>query len=415
MLLARFQEVRALTVALCAPLTAEDQVLQSMPDASPAKWHLGHTTWFFETLVLAQAEQRHCRHDPRFAYLFNSYYNTLGERLPQAHRGLLSRPTLAEVHAYRAAVDERMALVLARPLPPDLAVLVTLGLNHEQQHQELLLTDIKHLFSLNPFPPAYAPPPTPRAHRRAALLEYRAFEGGLTGIGHIGGGFCFDNEEPRHRVFLEPFRLATRTVTNGELLEFVRDGGYSRPECWLADGWDHVRRHGWQRPLYWADSLDHEHTLHGKAELALQAPACHLSYYEADAFARWAGARLPTEVEWEHAARQGPCAGGHFLESGLLHPCVSTADGTHELTALLSMLGDVWEWTASAYTPYPGYRPAAGAIGEYNGKFMANQLVLRGGSCLTPGAHIRVSYRNFFRPDARWQMSGVRLADGARA
>jgi len=417
-LLARFQAVRDQSLALAAPLSAEDQMVQSMPDASPTKWHLAHTTWFFETLVLAQAEQPHHEHDPRFAFLFNSYYNSLGEMLPQPRRGLMSRPTLEEVRAYRTAVDARMAQLLTRPLPAEVAAIVTLGLHHEQQHQELLLMDIKHLFSLNPFPPAYAPatlpatlPATvngqPDAPLSAAPLEYQAFEGGLRETGHSGADFCFDNEQPRHPVWLEPFRLANRTVTNGELLEFVRDGGYSRPSCWLSDGWDHVRRNAWQRPLYWAPSLDHEHTLHGTAPLCLAAPACHLSYYEADAFARWAGARLPTEAEWEHAARQGAAGGGNFLESGLLHPRIASARAD---VGLLAMLGDVWEWTASAYSPYPGYRPVAGAIGEYNGKFMANQLVLRGGSCLTPGAHIRVSYRNFFRPEARWQMSGVRLA-----
>jgi ergothioneine biosynthesis protein EgtB len=409
-------EVRALTQALASPLTVEDQVVQSMPDASPTKWHLAHTTWFFETLVLAQADSTYRWHDERFGYLFNSYYNTLGPMHERAQRGLLSRPTLAQVLAYRACIDERMAQLLADPgLPPALADVALLGIQHEQQHQELLLTDIKHLFSLSPLKPAYTPPVPGRPRSVAAPLGYRAFAGGLAEIGHAGAGFCFDNEQPRHRVHIAPFRLATRPATNGELLEFVRDGGYSRPSCWLADGWDHARRHEWQRPLYWAESLDHEHTLHGPQALDLAAPACHLSYYEADAFARWAGARLPTEEEWETAATLAAAPSGNFLESGLLHPCVSTAgevprpQGTPP--ELLQMLGDVWEWTSSAYCAYPGYRPAQGAIGEYSGKFMVNQLVLRGGSCLTPRAHIRTSYRNFFSPAARWQMSGVRLAD----
>lgn len=412
----RFAQVRAATLALCAPLHIEDYVVQSMPDASPVKWHLAHTTWFFEELVLTGTLPGYRFHDERFRYLFNSYYNTVGPMHSRPQRGLLSRPTVQEVLAYRACIDERMGELIGRParLTATAAAMITLGLNHEQQHQELILTDLKHLFSLNPLQPAYRPPPHgPQAHRAAPPLTYRRFEGGLTGIGHTGEGFCFDNELPRHRAHLAPFALASRPVTNGEYLEFVRDGGYRRPEHWLADGWATVRRHGWRRPIYWARSLDHELTLSGERELALAAPVCHVSYYEADAFARWAGERLPTEAEWEHAASSLAAHGGpdgHFLESGDLHPRPAEPGAPGELRQLM---GDVWEWTQSAYAPYPGYRTAPGAAGEYNGKFMVNQLVLRGGSCATPRSHIRPSYRNFFGPAARWQFSGVRLARDA--
>jgi ergothioneine biosynthesis protein EgtB len=407
-LLGRYRQVRERTRALCAPLAIEDQVVQSMTDASPAKWHLAHTTWFFEELVLRQAERDFRPEDARFAYLFNSYYNSLGRMHARARRGLLSRPTVGEIHAYRSRVDERMARLLAGPgLTPTLEAVLVLGLNHEEQHQELLLTDIKHLFSLNPLQPAYAPAaPAPAAGAAAAPLAWHAFPGGFAEIGHPGTGFCFDNEQPRHGVWLEPYRLASRPVSNGDLKEFVRDGGYRRAGCWLSDGWDHVRRGRWRRPLYWAESLDHEHTLSGPRELDPAAPACHLSYYEADAFARWAGARLPTEAEWEAAAARAPVT-GNFLATGLLHPC---AGGSCSAGTPAQMFGDVWEWTSSAYSPYPGYRADVGALGEYNGKFMVSQLVLRGGSCLTPAGHIRASYRNFFHPAARWQMTGVRLA-----
>ena len=382
----RYLAVRAATVELCAPLAIEDYVVQSMPDASPAKWHLAHTSWFFEEFVLARAAADYRAYDDRFRYLFNSYYNSVGPMHCRAARGMLSRPTVAEVMDYRAAVDERMASLLAAGgLPDGLEGVLILGLEHERQHQELLLTDIKHLFSLNPLLPAYRErlrqQPT-----RAAPLRYLRFEGGLTGIGHAGAGFCFDNELPHHRALVAPFRLANRPVTNGEYLEFVRAGGYEDARLWLSDGWTLARREGWRQPIYWSRSLEEEFTLTGTRELDPEAPLCHVSYYEADAFARWMGARLPTEFEWELAAGGVPLT-GNFVERGTWHPraAIPAPD------TLLQMFGDVWEWTQSAYAPYPGYSPASGALGEYNGKFMINQLVLRGGSCATPRDHIRAT------------------------
>ena len=410
--LKRYLEVRAATVELCSPLAIEDYVVQSMPDASPVKWHLAHTSWFFEEFVLARGVAGFRAHEERYRYLFNSYYNAVGAMHCRAARGMLSRPTVAEVMAYRAAVDERMASVLeAGTLPDGLEAVLALGLEHERQHQELLLTDIKHLFSLNPLLPAYCQREPARRPRRAAPLRLLRFEGGLTGIGHAGTGFCFDNELPRHRALVPAFRLASRPVTNGEFLEFVRAGGYEDARLWLADGWALARREGWQRPIYWSSSLEEEFTLTGMRQLDPAAPLCHVSCYEADAFARWAGARLPTEFEWELAAGSVP-ATGNFLERGEWHPRAAAVPeaGWGACESLLQMFGDVWEWTQSAYAPYPGYSPASGALGEYNGKFMINQLVLRGGSCATPEAHIRASYRNFCPPAARWQFSGVRLA-----
>lgn len=409
----RYLAVRAASVDVCAPLAAEDYVVQSMPDASPAKWHLAHTSWFFEEFVLARAAADYRPIHESYRYLFNSYYNTVGPMHCRAARGMLSRPTVAEVMAYRSAVDERMASLLdAGNLPEGLHEVLTLGLEHERQHQELLLTDIKHLFSLNPLLPAYRERPS-RQPAPDAPLRHLHFAGGLTGIGHAGPGFCFDNELPRHRALIAPFRLANRPVTNGEYLEFVRAGGYDDPRLWLSDGWALARREGWERPIYWSRSLEEEFTLTGMRELEPQAPLCHVSCYEADAFARWAGARLPTEFEWELAAGSVAPAGtalaaGNFVEQREWHPRPAAGSG-----ALLQMFGDVWEWTQSAYAPYPGYSPPAGALGEYNGKFMINQLVLRGGSCATPREHIRASYRNFFPPAARWQFSGVRLAGDA--
>ena len=412
-----YRQVRAATLALCSRLAPEDYVVQSMPEASPAKWHLAHTSWFFEEFVLQQAIGAYRFYDERFRYLFNSYYNTVGPAHGRPQRGLLSRPTVLQVLAYRNHVDERLsALLRSEALPPQLTQVVTLGLHHEQQHQELLLTDIKHLFSCNPLLPAYAEPaaatePAVSTPRRAPHLAYIPVEGGLVEIGHAAAGFCFDNELPRHRVYVAPCQLASRAVTNGEFLEFVRAGGYATPGHWLADGWATVQREGWSRPLYWSESLDQEFTLTGVRELNPHAPVCHVSYYEADAFARWAGARLPTEFEWETAAARA-AGSGNFLDNGLWHPSAAThpAAAPQAQTALVQMFGDVWEWTQSAYAPYPGYRPLAGSLGEYNGKFMVNQLVLRGGSCATPRSHIRTTYRNFFNPAARWQFSGLRLA-----
>jgi ergothioneine biosynthesis protein EgtB len=409
-----YRSVRGATVALCAPLAAEDYVVQSMPDASPAKWHLAHTTWFFEEFVLQHAVAGYEFQDDDFRYLFNSYYNTVGPMHSRPSRGLLSRPTVAEVLAYRKSVDEQMAALLhggASGAPDELVRLVTLGLHHEQQHQELVLTDLKHLFSCNPLLPAYMQPPA-AAPRTAPPLSFGSFDGGLVEIGHSGGGFAFDNELPRHRAYVAPFQIATRAATNAEFLEFVRDGGYQTAVHWLSDGWATVQREGWTRPLYWSDSLQQEFSLTGLRELNPHAPVCHLSCYEADAFARWAHARLPTESEWEIAAN-GAALAGNFVENQQWHPLPAAHPGSAAQSAeppLLQMFGDVWEWTQSAYAPYPGYRPVAGALGEYNGKFMVNQLVLRGGSCATPRSHIRSTYRNFFNPAARWQFSGVRLA-----
>jgi len=396
-----FVEVRRATEALCAPLSVEDLNLQSMPDASPAKWHLGHTTWFFERFLLARESDYRFFH-PRYEFLFNSYYDAIGPRLARAERGLLSRPTVEEVRAYRRHVDERILAQRSR-LPTEL---ITLGLAHEEQHQELLLTDLKHALSRNPLRPAYTTP-VPRAPRERSH-RWRSFDGGLIEIGAEGRGFAFDHERPRHHVFLEPFRLAEWLVSSGDYLAFITDGGYERPELWLADGWEAVRRHQWSAPMYWEshDGPFALFTLAGLLELDPAAPVCHVSFYEADAYARWAHARLPTEAEWEHAASHelldGGGGGGNFLESGRLHPSGSG-----------SLFGDCWQWTASPYVPYPGYRPAPGALGEYNGKFMCNQMVLRGGSCVSPARHLRASYRNFFPPAARWQFTGIRLARDA--
>jgi ergothioneine biosynthesis protein EgtB len=403
---ARYRATRARTERLCGPLEPDDYQLQSMPDCSPPKWHLAHTAWFFETFVLAPHAPGFRPYQAQFAYLFNSYYDAVGDRWPRPSRGLLSRPTVAEVYAYRRAVDERMLALLEsaddRTLA-ELAGVVELGLNHEEQHQELLLTDLKHAFGLNPLCPHYAPTEEgPRAE--AAPLEWEFHPAGVRRVGHDKPGFAFDNEGPRHRVFAQAFKLASRPVNNGEYLRFALDGGYDRPELWLSDGWAARQRAGWSAPLYWyRDGPGFAvFTLRGVRLLDPAEPVCHVSYYEADAYARWAGARLPTEFEWETAAALREVR-GNFLDSGRLHPANSGN----------SYYGDVWVWTASPYVAYPGYRPASGALGEYNGKFMCNQMVLRGGSCVTPAGHVRPTYRNFFPPDARWQFSGLRLAKDA--
>ncbi len=404
----RYLAIRATTRSLAAPLSAEDCAIQSMPDASPVKWHLAHTTWFFETFVLAPHAGGYRLFDPAFRVLFNSYYNAIGDKHPRPERGLLSRPGLDEVLVYRRHVDEAMQQLLARVPPPDVAALIELGLHHEQQHQELIVTDLKHMLSRNPLEPAYQKhwPLTPIRARERRWIE---FDGGLHEIGHDGEGFCFDNEKPRHCVWLQPFTIASHPVTHGDFIEFIDDAGYRRPELWLAAGWDTVTARGWQAPLYWErrDGDWHTFTLHGDVPVDPHTPICHVSFYEADAFARWAGARLPTEAEWEIAARAAPRS-GNFLESNALHP-LALREAPPAAT-LAQAFGDVWEWTRSDYGPYPGYRAAAGAVGEYNGKFMCGQYVLRGGSCATPTDHIRASYRNFFAPDARWQFSGLRLA-----
>ncbi len=399
---ARFRRVRQQTVALCAGLSAEDLMLQSMPDASPGKWHLAHTTWFFEQFVLGRDPAYRPR-DPAWFYLFNSYYESVGPMHARPQRGLLSRPSLDEVRGYRAYVDDAVSELLDRPDDVELAALVELGLQHEQQHQELLLTDIKHAFWCNPLQPAYREPLADSTAAKAPPLRFVAGREGLVEIGHRGEGFAFDNETPRHRALLHPHALANRPVTNAEYLAFVREGGYREPGLWLSDGWATVQREGWQHPIYWKDDLSSEFTLAGVRALDPNEPVCHLSYYEAEAFARWAGARLPTEFEWE-AAAQGTRIEGNLQDERRFQPRAASGDA-----ALLQLYGDVWEWTASPYVNYPGFRPLPGSLGEYNGKFMCGQWVLRGGSCVTPREHLRASYRNFFPPQARWQFAGLRL------
>jgi ergothioneine biosynthesis protein EgtB len=434
----RYRQVRQATLSLCAPLTAEDMQLQPMPDASPAKWHLAHTTWFFETFLLLPGGGYRA-FNPEFTFLFNSYYKQLGGHPLRARRGLMSRPGLEEVLAYREHVDRAMAELLENP-GKEILARVELGLNHEQQHQELIVTDVKYALWSQPLRPAYMKPrmrlverPQPAQLRSGTPPGWVGLDEGVYEIGHFDGGFAFDNELPRHKVYLEACNLAARPVTNGEYLEFINDGGYSRPELWLSDGWDAVQAEQWRAPLYWepvaapeantavawdpdpgpqdaateaaGDSGWRVFTLAGMRQLDLREPVCHVSYFEADAFARWAGARLPREEEWEVAAATAPLS-GNLQESGELHPRAGGQAGAE----LRQMFGDVWEWTASQYTAYPGFKPAEGALGEYNGKFMCNQFVLRGGSCATPQSHIRASYRNFFPPQARWQFSGIRLA-----
>lgn len=412
-LIRRFHEVRAVSERLIEPLDPEDCVVQSMPDVSPTKWHLAHATWFFETFVVAPGTPGYEPACPEFRYLFNSYYNTVGAQYPRPQRGLLTRPTLAEVRDYRARIDERVSRLLAAPaVSEELCRLVELGLHHEQQHQELLLMDIKHVLSQNPLLPAYRPASTSETRLvEPAALDWVAAAGGLVEIGAGASGFSFDNERPRHRVWLEPFALARRLVTNGELVEFVEDGGYRRPDPWLADGWATVQREGWEAPLYWIrrDGAWHEYTLRGGLRpLDPASPVCHVSLYEADAFATWAGARLPSEAEWESAVGKQPVE-GNLLDADELQPIPASVTGAGD-SAIRQAFGDVWEWTASAYLPYPGFRAPAGALGEYNGKFMCNQHVLRGGACVTPGSHIRPTYRNFFSPHCRWMFAGIRLA-----
>ncbi|MBA3547284.1 MAG: ergothioneine biosynthesis protein EgtB [Nannocystis sp.] len=400
-----YATVRAASLALTAGLSAEDMLAQSMPDASPVKWHLAHTSWFFETFVLSELPAYRA-FDPAYAILFNSYYNSVGAQHARPQRGLLTRPALAEVLRYREHIDRGMQAALAAGLSPALTTRTTLGLHHEQQHQELILTDLQHLLFQNPIQPAFRPVPKDSLSQpvpRNIPNHWHTHPGGVVEIGHDGRGFAFDNEGPQHRVHLEPFAVAARPVDNGDWLAFIADGGYRRPELWLSDGWHAVRRHAWSAPLYWSADHHHRFTLHGPRPLAPHAPVCHISFYEADAYARWAGARLPTEAEWETIARTLPSQPvmGDFAEHDHLEPAPSPAS---------HFFGDVWVWTASPYVAYPGFRPTADALGEYNGKFMCNQMVLRGGSCATPRSHIRASYRNFFPPEARWQFSGLRLA-----
>jgi ergothioneine biosynthesis protein EgtB len=414
-MLDRFAHVRADSEALAVNLTPEDQAIQSMPDASPTKWHLAHTTWFFETFILTRLDPEYRVFDPAFAYLFNSYYEAVGPRHPRPERGLLSRPTADIVGAYRDHVGAAVARLIEHAGEPawhQAAPLLELGLHHEQQHQELILMDIKHVFSINPLLPAYQAP-QPQIAAPAATLDWVEIAGGLVEIGHRGPDFAFDNETPRHKVWLEPFRLATQPVTCGEFLEFIEAGGYRRPEYWLSDGWATVSEHGWDAPLYWQrDRSDWSlFTLSGLRRLNPAEPVCHVSFFEADAFAKWTGKRLPTEAEWEIAADGVPVS-GNFADRRVFHPCAETAlTATDGAPIPRQMFGDVWEWTASSYMPYPRFRAAAGAVGEYNGKFMCNQMVLRGGAAVTPTGHVRASYRNFFPPSARWAFAGLRLAE----
>ncbi len=446
---ARYADVRRITEQLVEPLSAEDMMVQSMSDASPVKWHLAHTSWFFETFLLTPHLPRYQPLDPQYCFLFNSYYKQLGAHPNRAIRGTFSRPTLEQVRRYRAHVDSGMHLLLEKHAA-ELLDVVELGINHEQQHQELIVTDIKHALWSNPLRPAYlsddrvaqvSDPGTRVEDPRHT--NWCEFAGGEYEVGHADEGFAFDNESPRHRVYLDPFRLASRLVTNAEYLEFINGGGYRQPELWLSDAWDHLSAAGWQAPLYWEqrDNVWLAFTCAGMQPVAPDEPVCHISFYEADAFARWAGARLPREEEWEVAAESsvvsrqspeqtlrkgtalavpngrrevralapeglGPELQPNLLDTGRFHPTPARDD-----TGLQQMFGDVWEWTASPYVAYPGYRAAAGALGEYNGKFMCNQMVLRGGSCATPASHIRATYRNFFPPHARWQFMGIRLAN----
>lgn len=421
-LLARYRRIRRQTEAICQPLATEDYCIQTMPDVSPPKWHIAHVSWFFETFLLTPFLPRYAVFHPRFDYLFNSYYVTHGQPFPRPQRGLLARPTVAEIYRYRAHVDAAMLELIDTAAEANWIEIyprLTLGLHHEQQHQELLYTDIKHIFAFNPLRPAYltAPPAAstpiagwPHGASPAAVartpLEWIEFPGGVQTIGYGGDGFCFDNETPRHRAWLNDYALASRPTTNGEYLEFIEAGGYRKPDYWLADGWNAVRQQDWQAPLYWErqDGGWQLMTLAGLRPLDEAEPVCHVSFYEADAFARWAGKRLPTEAEWEAAAATQSIR-GNLGDAGRLHPAPVEGGGLQQL------FGDVWEWTRSAYAPYPGFRPLAGTLGEYNGKFMCSQLTLRGGSCVTPADHIRPTYRNFFYPGDRWQFTGIRLAD----
>ncbi len=406
----RYRAVRQFTMRLCEPLEVEDYVAQSMTDASPTKWHIAHTTWFFETFVLRRFDDSYREFHPEYNYLFNSYYNVVGKRLARPIRGLMTRPPVSEIVRYRTHVDEAVESLLARAIGPEydrVRCLVEIGLHHEQQHQELLLTDIKHLFSLNALLPAYQGAPVDPPDTGPGPMRQVPIEAGVYRVGHDGDDFAWDNESPRHRVFLEGVEIGDRLVTNREYLRFIDDGGYRRPELWLDEGWAKVQASGWTAPLYWHRDGDELQvfTLQGLRALELDEPVSHVSFYEAHAFAWWSGKRLPTEDEWETAVGTRPIE-GNLAERGRFHPAVAPDEPAGSLR---QAFGDVWEWTCSAYRPYPGYRAASGAMGEYNGKFMCNQFVLRGGSCCTPQSHLRSTYRNFFHAAARWQFTGIRL------
>jgi ergothioneine biosynthesis protein EgtB len=426
-LLARFHQIRDFTNALCTDLEPEDCVVQSMPDVSPIKWHLAHTTWFFETFILKKFLPGYRAEIPEYAYLFNSYYNAAGDMHRRDLRGLLSRPTVKQAQRYRASIDSHVDNLLSgadEKLLDEIEPILVLGIHHEQQHQELLITDIKHVFAQNPLYPVFRSARvrhSVRAEERTATechpYDFVDFDEAAMEIGHDGRGFAYDNEEPRHRVLVPPFSLATRPVTNGEYIAFIEDNGYARPEFWLSLGWMTINEQRWQAPLYWTkrDGAWWNFTLSGFRPVDESEPVTHVSYFEADAYANWAGARLPTEFDWERAALDCPIE-GNFVENELFHPVpvavasAVSADKLMQRQHLHQMFGDVWEWTRSAYSPYPGYRAAPGALGEYNGKFMCNQYVLRGGSCATSRTHIRRTYRNFFQPEKRWQFTGIRLA-----
>lgn len=407
-LLDAYIRVRAASEQICAPLYVEDYGIQTIPEVSPPKWHLAHVSWFYETFILKVFQSGYRDFHPDFGYLFNSYYQQVGKMHPRSERGLISRPTVAEVRSYRQAIDEAMStLISTAPSQqwPEILRRLTIGLNHEQQHQELLLTDIKHILAYNPMRPAYRHDLKMPDSSRCSL-QYVGFDGGLKQAGHEGDGFAYDNESPRHQVWLDDYGLANRLVTNGEYLEFIEDEGYERSELWLSDGWFQVQKQRWNAPLYWEihDGQWQQMSLRGLQPMQEHTPVSHISYYEADAFARWAGQRLPTEAEWENAAL-GLEPLGNFRDRDVLEP-----EAASEGEGLLQMFGDCWEWTSSAYSAYPGYRADEGALGEYNGKFMSSQFVLRGGSCVTPEGHIRSTYRNFFYPQERWQFKGLRLA-----
>lgn len=403
-----YDKVRSITMLLAAPLSDEDCCAQSMPDASPVKWHLAHTSWFFETFILEKFEQNYRPFHPAFRILFNSYYNGVGEKHSRAHRGLLTRPSLDEIKAYRRHVDEHIGNLLRRSksdrITKTLAELIELGLQHEKQHQELILTDVKHLLSMNPMMPAYSEQALERKNS-APALAWISFDAGIVEIGHTGNDFCFDNETPRHRQFVEKFSMASRLTTNEEILAFIEDGGYTDPSHWLSEGWDWITTNTIAHPFYWRPTASGwmEFTLHGLQPLDMNRPATHISYFEADAYARWAGGRLPTEAEWESAA----CTVNLMSGKNTLHPLMVAPDSSEKMVQLF---GSAWQWTSSSYSPYPGFTVPDGAIGEYNGKFMVNQYVLRGSSCVTPERHTRHTYRNFFPTTARWQFSGIRLA-----
>jgi ergothioneine biosynthesis protein EgtB len=414
----RFHQIRNFTDALCAGLEPEDCVVQSMPDVSPTKWHLAHTTWFFETFILKKFIPGYRAEIPEYAYLFNSYYNAAGDMHRRDLRGLISRPTVSQAQRYRASVDSHIDDLLSNPdesLLDEMEAILVLGFHHEQQHQELLITDIKHVFAQNPLYPVFRQRNRDVAAKTITPIRFIDFEETVTAIGHDGDGFAYDNEAPRHRALVPAFSLATRPVTNGEFIAFIEDNGYGRPEFWLSLGWMTVNEHRWNAPLYWTkrDGAWWNFTLSGLRPVDQAEPVTHVSYFEADAYANWARARLPTEFEWECAALSCPIE-GNFVETELFHPVAVgsavLADKPGKDQRLHQMFGDVWEWTRSAYSPYPGYRAAPGALGEYNGKFMCNQYVLRGGSCATSRIHIRRTYRNFFQPEKRWQFTGIRLA-----